>query len=93
MIIQQQPDAIPKKPRIKLNSTPKAANGTSTPKSTKEPKEPKSVKEKKPKKAAAKAKDATPAAPAQPELTPEEKRARKEASCPPHTRNNFRSCI
>lgn len=79
MTFQEQPDSAPKKPRIKLNNTPKAANGTSTPKAAKEPKEPKSAKEKsKPKKAAVKAKDATPVAPLEPELTPEEKRVKKE---------------
>ncbi|QSZ35072.1 hypothetical protein DSL72_007936 [Monilinia vaccinii-corymbosi] len=75
----QQPDSAPKKPRIKLNNTPKAANGTSTPKAAKEPKEPKSAKEKsKSKKAAVKHKDAAPVAPPEPELTPEEKRVKKE---------------
>ncbi|KAI9640806.1 hypothetical protein NHQ30_010646 [Ciborinia camelliae] len=75
----QQPDSAPKKPRIKLNNTPKAANGTSTPKAAKEPKEPKSAKEKsKTKKAAAKPKDTAPVAPPEPELTPEEKRVKKE---------------
>ncbi|KAA8576901.1 hypothetical protein EYC84_006941 [Monilinia fructicola] len=75
----QQPDSAPKKPRIKLNNTPKAANGTSTPKAAKEPKEPKSAKDKsKPKKAAVKSKDAAPVAPPEPELTPEEKRLKKE---------------
>ncbi|KAM0314976.1 hypothetical protein ACHAO8_004267 [Botrytis cinerea] len=71
----QQPDTAPKKPRIKLNNTPKAANGTSTPKPAKEAKEPKSAKDKsKTKKAAAKSKDTAPVAPPEPELTPEEKR-------------------
>ncbi|KAF7928701.1 uncharacterized protein EAE98_005757 [Botrytis deweyae] len=75
----QQPDTAPKKPRIKLNNTPKAANGTSTPKPAKEAKEPKSAKDKsKTKKAAAKTKDAAPVAPPEPELTPEEKRVKKE---------------
>ncbi|EDO01960.1 hypothetical protein SS1G_04435 [Sclerotinia sclerotiorum 1980 UF-70] len=76
---EETPDSAPKKPRIKLNNTPKAANGTSTPKAAKEPKEPKSAKEKsKPKKAASKAKEAAPAVPPEPELTPEEKRVKKE---------------
>ncbi|KAF7923534.1 hypothetical protein BELL_0002g00430 [Botrytis elliptica] len=75
----QQPDTAPKKPRIKLNNTPKAANGTSTPKPAKEAKEPKSAKDKsKTKKAAAKTKNAAPVAPPEPELTPEEKRVKKE---------------
>ncbi|PQE20904.1 pwwp domain-containing protein [Rutstroemia sp. NJR-2017a BBW] len=73
----QPPDSVPKKPRIKLNNTPKAVNGTATPKSAKEPKS--SKKESKPKKAAAKPKE--PAAietPPEPELSPEEKRNKKE---------------
>ncbi|KAM3089243.1 hypothetical protein ACMFMG_000848 [Clarireedia jacksonii] len=74
----QPPDSVPKKPRIKLNNTPKAVNGTATPKSAKEPKSTK--KESKPKKAAAKTKDSAPVeTPPEPELTPEEKRFKKEA--------------
>jgi len=74
---QQPPDSVPKKPRIKLNNTPKAVNGTATPKSAKEPKSTK--KESKPKKAAAKPKEPAPIeTPPEPELTPEEKRNKKE---------------
>lgn len=62
-----------------MNNTPKAANGTSTPKPAKEAKEPKSAKDKsKTKKAGAKTKDTAPVAPPEPELTPEEKRVKKE---------------
>ncbi|KAI9745229.1 MAG: hypothetical protein M1818_001507 [Claussenomyces sp. TS43310] len=62
-----------KKPKIKLNATPKSSNGTATPK----PSAKKDPKPKKAKKAATNG-EAVPAAPKEPELTPEEKRLKKE---------------
>jgi hypothetical protein len=71
-----------KKPKIKLhtNSTPKAANGTTaTPKSAKTSSDPKSAKSKKKAKDSEKKREKE-ATPKEPELSPEEKHARKEVS-------------
>ncbi|KAL1837431.1 hypothetical protein VTJ49DRAFT_3783 [Mycothermus thermophilus] len=73
----QRADSV-KKPKIKLttSSTPKPANGASaTPKSSSKPSESKSAKSKSKKKEDDKEKEATPK---EPELTPEERHARKE---------------
>ena len=82
LITSHQTDSV-KKPRttIKLtnkSSTPKTANGTATPKSTKEPKAEKSVKSKKqtPKAKEEEGADDTPLP--QQELSPDEKRVRKQ---------------
>ncbi|PMD25162.1 hypothetical protein NA56DRAFT_473079 [Hyaloscypha hepaticicola] len=72
-------DSVKKpRPNIKLTTTPKATNGTSTPKSTKEHSTTKSTKHKT-KKSTTKAPE-TPevVAPKEPEMTAEEKRAKKE---------------
>jgi hypothetical protein len=70
-----------KKPRqtLKLTTTPKTTNGTATPKSTKEA-APKSAKSTKPKKAAKAAQTPEVVVPKEPELSAEEKRAKKEVS-------------
>jgi hypothetical protein len=61
-----------------LHGTPKAANGASTPKSAKDSSAAKAVK---PKTKKAKSKEANEAVvPKEPELTPEEKRLKKEVS-------------
>ena len=76
-----QRDSVKKpRPNIKLTTTPKATNGTSTPKSAKEHSTTKSTKHKT-KKSTTKAPE-TPevVAPKEPEMTAEEKRAKKEVS-------------
>jgi hypothetical protein len=76
-----QRDSVKKpRPNIKLTTTPKATNGTSTPKSAKEYSTTKSTKHKT-KKSTTKAPE-TPevVAPKEPEMTAEEKRAKKEVS-------------
>lgn len=75
--VEPRPESV-KKPRIKLN-TPKTINGTSTPKVAKDPAAPKSAKPKK--KSTPKVKTAEVpevVVPKEPELTPEEKRIKKE---------------
>lgn len=67
----------PKRPKIKLN-TPKTTNGTSTPKATKDPAVPKSTTKKPKKSKAAAAETPEVVAPKEPELSPEEKRVKKE---------------
>lgn len=71
----QRPDSV-KKPKIKLNtsSTPKAANGTSTPKTKDESAAKSKPKSKKAKETAEKKAEA----PKEPKLTPEERLTRKE---------------
>ena len=86
--IPQGGDSV-KKPRttIKLNTTSKTANGTSTPKTPKEstPKTTKPKKTKTPKTAEA----PEVVAPKEPELSVEEKRAKKEVSHSKITSGNF----
>jgi len=69
-------------------NTPKTTNGTSTPKSAKEPATAKSTSKKSKKVAAKTAVADTPevAAPKEPELSAEEKRAKKEVSYPADSR-------
>ncbi|KAI0555388.1 hypothetical protein F4679DRAFT_578770 [Xylaria curta] len=77
--VPQRSDSV-KKPKIKLtgNSTPKAANGIQT--ATKDSAKPAKAKAKSSKggKETDSKKEKEPAAPKEPELTPEERRARKE---------------
>jgi hypothetical protein len=77
-----QRDSVKKpRPNIKLTTTPKATNGTSTPKSAKEHSTTKSTKPKTKKSAPKTAETPEVVVPKEPELTAEEKRAKKEVSC------------
>jgi hypothetical protein len=76
-----QRDSVKKpRPNIKLTTTPKATNGTSTPKSVKEQSATKSTKPKNKKPAPKATATPEPVVPKEPEMTAEEKRAKKEAS-------------